>query len=312
MSVQFAVLASGSRGNATLIQAGGAGILLDVGIGPRVLAGRLNSVGSGWQQISVALLTHTHGDHLDDATLQAMARKRVVLFCHEGHRAELRSLPGFRALEATALVRSYGEQPFLTPTGLWVEPVPLRHDSGPTFGFRIEAKAGRWARAVALGYLADTGSWSDTMVDALADVDVLGVEFNHDVDMQRNSGRSPDLIARVLGNRGHLSNAQGAGFLAAVLARSGPGTVRHVVLLHLSQQCNVPDLALGVARAAIRSTGRRIALHAALQATAHPNLWVTPSRRRASGCRSPSTVPSTRAPRSCPWQQASLGIDGDC
>src|SRR6516162_1031256 len=93
-SVQFAVLASGSKGNCTLIQAGGAGVLLDVGIGPRALAGRLHSVGSSWQRIGVALLTHTHGDHFDDATLQAMARKRVVLYCHDGHRAELRSLPG--------------------------------------------------------------------------------------------------------------------------------------------------------------------------------------------------------------------------
>ena len=120
------------------------------------------------------------------------------------------------------------------------------------------------------------------MVEALADVDLLGVEFNHDVEMQRRSGRPPALIARVLGDRGHLSNAQGADFVAAVLARSRPGTIRHLVLLHLSHQCNLPHLALGVARAAIRGTGRRVALHAALQAAAHPNLWLAPARRRAA------------------------------
>jgi phosphoribosyl 1,2-cyclic phosphodiesterase len=316
MSVQFAVLASGSRGNATLIQAGGAGVLVDVGIGPRALAQRLENVGSSWQQIGVVLLTHTHGDHLDDATLRTMARKRVVLYCHEGHHAELRSLPGFRALEAAALARTYGERPFLTPTGLRVEPLPLSHDSEPTYGFRVEAKAHRSARPVALGYLADTGNWSDVMADALADVDVLGVEFNHDVDMQRNSGRPPALIARVLGNRGHLSNAQGAGFVTAVLGRSRPGTVRHVVLLHLSQQCNLPDLALDVARAAIRSTGRRVTVHAALQAAVHPNLWLAPARRRASAGRLPAAPLPVPTPASNPgaarWKQTTLGIDGPC
>ena len=57
-----------------------------MGIGPRSLAHRLASVGSSWERIGVALLTHTHGDHIDDATLQAMARRQVPLYCHEGHR----------------------------------------------------------------------------------------------------------------------------------------------------------------------------------------------------------------------------------
>ena len=66
-----------------------------MGIGPRSLAHRLASVGSSWEQIGVALLTHTHGDHIDDATLHAMARRRVPLYCHEGHRDGLSAQPGF-------------------------------------------------------------------------------------------------------------------------------------------------------------------------------------------------------------------------
>src|SRR3954451_13242452 len=185
MSVQFAVLASGSRGNATLIQAGGAGVLLDLGIGPRAVAQRLESVGSCWERIAAALLTHTHGDHIDDATLHAMARRRVLLYCHEGHRDGLGGHPGFQALAAAGLIRCFGDDPFLTPTGLRVEPLALRHDAGPTFGFRLEISAGRSARPIALGYVADTGMWSAAMADALTDVDLLGVEFNHDVEMQR-------------------------------------------------------------------------------------------------------------------------------
>jgi phosphoribosyl 1,2-cyclic phosphodiesterase len=308
-SVQFAVLASGSRGNATLIQAGGVGLLVDVGIGPRALAHRLESVGSCWERIGAALLTHTHGDHIDDATLQAMARRRVLLLCHEAHREGLASLAGFRALDESGLVRCYGADPFLTPAGLRVEPVPLSHDSGPTFGFRVEGRSGRSGRSVALGYLADTGSWSAATAEALTDVDLLGVEFNHDVEMQRRSGRSQALIARVLGDRGHLSNAQGADFVAAVLARSRPGALRHLVLLHLSQQCNQPRLALGVARLAVRGTGRRVAVHAALQAAAHPNLWVAPARRRTAADRSSRGARSGNS--AGPWQGQFFGFEGD-
>jgi phosphoribosyl 1,2-cyclic phosphodiesterase len=310
MSVQFAVLASGSSANATLIQAGGVGVLLDLGLGPRALAQRLESVGSSWGRIAAALLTHTHGDHVDDATLHAMARRGVTLYCHEGHRAGLERLPGFRALDASDLVRHFADGPFLTPTGLRIEPLPLRHDSGPTFGFRVEVSArGRSGRPVALGYLADTGCWSDALAEAMADVDLLGVEFNHDVEMQRRSGRSPALIARVLGDRGHLSNAQGAGLVEAVLARSRPGTVRHLVLLHLSRQCNLPGLALTVARAAIRGTGRRVALHAAEQAIAHPNVWVAPTRRRPAAGRTPRADPAADPPG--PRQATLLGMDAD-
>lgn len=279
MSVQFAVLASGSRGNATLVRSGGAGLLIDLGIGPRALESRLASVGSGWDHLAAAVLTHTHGDHVEENTLQALARRKVPLYCHEGHRPALARRAGFAELDAAGLVRAYDDRPFLTPAGHGVEPLELSHDGGPTFGFRIEAKPTRGARGVAIGYLADTGCWSAALAEQMTDVNLLAVEFNHDVDMQRRSRRSAALIARNLGDRGHLSNRQGAELVSAVLARSGRSTVRHLVLLHLSEQCNLPRLALGEARAAIRGTGRRVLVHAARQSPAHPNLWVAPGRR---------------------------------
>jgi phosphoribosyl 1,2-cyclic phosphodiesterase len=295
MAVQFAVLASGSRGNATLIRAGGAGLLLDLGIGPRDLSRRLESVGASWRHVGAALLTHTHGDHVDDHNLHRLASHGIPFYCHEQHRPTLRHLPGFRVLDEAGLVRCYDDRPFLTPTGMGVEPVELSHDSDPTFGFRIEAKPARGARPVAIGYLTDTGCWSDRMVEHMAGVDLLGVEFNHDVAMQRGSRRPPLLIERVLGNWGHLSNEQGAGFVSAVLERSPRGALRHLVLLHLSQQCNLPELALRAARGAVRGMGRRIAVHAARQTPAHPLVWLESARRRrvATGPRAHTTRSST-------------------
>ena len=94
MSVQFAVLASGSRGNSTLVRGRGAGLLIDVGIGPRAIGERLESVGATWSRIAAAVLTHTHGDHVDTGAFAEMARRGVSLHCHEAHRTALSARRG--------------------------------------------------------------------------------------------------------------------------------------------------------------------------------------------------------------------------
>jgi phosphoribosyl 1,2-cyclic phosphodiesterase len=125
----------------------------------------------------------------------------------------------------------------------------VAHDE-PTFGFRFSGRADLF-EPLALGYATDLGSWSPELARTLANVDVLALEFNHDVDMEVRSGRSPHLIRRVLGAHGHLSNDQAAALLRAILANSTPARLRHLVLLHLSRQCNRRDLAESAARAAL-------------------------------------------------------------
>jgi len=298
MSVHFAVLASGSRGNSTLVCGRGAGLLIDVGIGPKALAERLKSVGSSWSRIGAAVLTHTHADHVDSSTFAELARRGISLHCHESHRDGLAADSGFLRLQAAGLIRFYDDHPFLAMTGLRVEPIPLRHDGGPTFGFRIEASAERREPPVSLGYVADTGCWSEKMAESLVDVDLLGIEFNHDAGLQRTSRRPEFLIQRNLGDDGHLSNSQGAELLGAVLKKSRAGTIRHVVLLHLSEQCNQPDLAIRAAQDALETAGWRSQVHAALQSLACPSLQVSPLRARPrAGARAPQTTGATRAGR---------------
>src|SRR5262249_19237862 len=99
MPVQFAVLASGSRGNATLVKAGGAGLLADSGIGPRTIERRLVSVGASWSDVRAVVLTHTHGDHIDAASLGRIAAQGIPLYCHEGHLRDLRRLEPLPLLE---------------------------------------------------------------------------------------------------------------------------------------------------------------------------------------------------------------------
>lgn len=279
MAFGFSVLASGSRGNASLIHLEDCAVLLDVGLGPRVLSDRLNMVGNSWQSIRSAIITHTHGDHAHDTTLRWLAQHRILLYCHQSHVAEGGHRPGFRALREAGLIREFDDRPFLIAPGLWVEAFELRH-SGATYGYRIEGKTRRRGRSATLGFVTDTGCWDERVAEALSDVDLLGVEFNHDVEMERRSGRTPALIWRNLGDRGHLSNDQASELLCSILDRSGPGAVTQVVQLHLSEHCNRPVLARESAQSSLRSRDRRARIFTASQSVPLNRILVKPPVRQ--------------------------------
>lgn len=240
---RFTVLGSGSAGNASLLEVEGFGLLIDCGLGPRVLAERLAAVGLSWQAVSTCLVTHTHRDHWNTLTLAHLHRLKIPLVAHPRHHAAMSVRGEYPPLERAGLVRQYAEGEWLGLTpALTCLPVRVPHDSQPTFAFRFEASG--WA----LGFASDVGHVTAGLAAAFAGVDALAVEYNHDERMQRASGRPPILINRVLGNDGHLSNAQAAD-LTRMVARSGE--LRHLVQLHLSRDCNRPDLAAKAGRAAL-------------------------------------------------------------
>ena len=94
------------------------------------------------------------------------------------------------------------------------------------------------------------------------------------MDLEYTSGRSPYLIARVLGEEGHLSNVQAVGLLREVMRLSTPGRLRQVVQLHLSRDCNRPNLAAQAAQAAFVDTASSIRLYTASQDEPGPSLLV--------------------------------------
>jgi phosphoribosyl 1,2-cyclic phosphodiesterase len=288
MSLRFSVLASGSSGNASLIEADGFGVLLDIGLGPRQLAARLAAVGASWASVHAVLLTHTHGDHWNERTLMHLHRLRIPLYCHPDHHVPLRQeSAAFATLRNDKLVHGYQPGVPLTLSAMLdCIPLPLRHDCEATCGFRFHASPDLFGQACTLGYAADLGCWQSALADALADSDILALEFNHDVFLERSSGRSPALILRVLGDRGHLSNVQAADLLREVLRRSQPGRLRHLVQLHLSRQCNRPAMAVDAARVVLGELQADVAVYTAKQEEAGPSLTVgnavSAKRRRRS------------------------------
>src|SRR5262245_7712314 len=108
MAFRFSILASGSSGNAALLEADGFGLLIDAGLGPRQLASRLAGAGASWEKVSAVILTHTHSDHWKDRTLKHLRHLRIPFYCHAAHHDILREFgPAFTDLLSADLVRCY-------------------------------------------------------------------------------------------------------------------------------------------------------------------------------------------------------------
>jgi phosphoribosyl 1,2-cyclic phosphodiesterase len=308
MPVQFTVLASGSAGNASLLEADGFGVLIDAGLGPRQLSERLAAVGASWKRVHAVLLTHTHTDHWNDRTLEHLRRHRIPLHCHPGHLPDLgRGSPAFTGLQAAGLVHAYAcDEQFALGRALACRPFRVRHDNSVTCGFRFEVTADLFGGSFALAYAADLGCWQPELARRMSDVDLLALEFNHEVSLQYASGRSPRLIRRVLGDDGHLSNLQAAALVREVVRLSEPGRLRHLVQLHLSRDCNRPELARAAAAAALAGCDPAVCVHTAEQDQPGPCLSLglsegqaarpRPRPRRARGAR-----PSAPSAYFQPW-----------
>jgi phosphoribosyl 1,2-cyclic phosphodiesterase len=244
MAVRLVVLGSGSAGNATCIEGGGARLLIDAGFSCRDLAARLEAAGVAPQRLDALLITHEHADHVRGAALFSQ-KYRVPVYCTDATYAAagLERQP----LHARRPVRA-GES--FAVGGLRLLPFRVPHDAVETVGYAVESNGTR------VGYATDLGHGADEVRRVLAGCDLLVLESNHDVDMLRR-GPYPEVVKdRVLGRHGHLDNDSAAELLGAVASER----TRLVVLAHVSRTNNRPDLALAAARRRFEALGRRAPL----------------------------------------------------
>lgn len=272
MAFRFSVLASSSSGNASYLEADGFGVLIDFGLAPKTLGRRLEQVFASWDSVKAVLLTHTHGDHWNEATLKVLHECRIPIYCMPVHVEELkRSCPRAEAMETERLFRTFQEAETFDLQAVRVTPFAVPHD-GPTSGFRLEGVRQPWT----LAYATDLGSWNSSLVPCFSDVDILALEFNHDVELERSSGRHGFLVGRVLGHRGHLSNESAAALLSRTLEASSTDRLSHLVMTHLSQQCNSSSLAREAAERVRTKHGRDFEIHVATPN--HPTPCLAPRR----------------------------------
>ncbi len=309
MTARFTVLASGSGGNASLLELDGFGLLIDCGLHPRFLTARLQAVGATWDRISAVVLTHTHTDHWKDATLAELRAKRIPMYAHPKHFAYMERAASFSAFNAAGLTREYsdGRAIELTKT-LTCLPIRVSHDSVPTYGFRVDRTDGEPGPAWSIGYAADLGCGSPELISAFTGVDVLALEYNHDELMERSSSRPRFLVDRVLGDMGHLSNQQAAELTATIAGRSGEGFPAHLVQLHLSKDCNKPELAAVAGREALVGLNPATQVITAKQDVTAKTIHL--SRRPDAANRAAARV-KRAAPKRATAQPSLPGFDGE-
>lgn len=250
MAVSVSVLASGSRGNCALVQTSRTRILVDAGISCKETFKRLRAQGEDPASLTAIVITHEHCDHVYG--LPTLAKKlRIPIFMtgatKQAWAKAMRDDNGAPA-DLTRHEPFHAGRSFQVGD-IAVTPFTIPHDAADPVGFAFRAEG------VKIGFATDLGYVPASVRDHLGKCDMLIMESNHDLEMLRVGPYPWSVKQRVMSRVGHLSNDALADFF-----RNGyDGGAAYVVLAHLSEQNNHPELARRAAEAALGP--RRTLLH---------------------------------------------------
>jgi len=237
--MRLCVLGSGSRGHAVYVEAGRTRVLFDAGFSGKQIRERLGSIGADLDDLSAIVISHEHTDHI--AGLRVLGRKLPVY----ATRGTLSAIEDRFELNGMEIIKP----------GDWCEikdikflPVSLSHDANEPVGFVIEDGSSRAA------VITDLGAVTNVVRHHLKDVALAVVESNHDAKMLRDGPYSWELKQRIKSRRGHLSNTQAANLVSAI---AHPG-LKQVMVAHLSEKNNLPELAKGEAEAALDGNNSKV------------------------------------------------------
>ncbi|MGV6859756.1 MAG: MBL fold metallo-hydrolase [bacterium] len=226
MSLKFASLGSGSKGNGTLIATENHCVLVDCGFSATEASRRIERLGVNPEDIDAILVTHEHGDHISGVGVFSRRYKTPVHITAGTH----------AACRDTAFSNTHTlipDQAFELGD-LNIQPFPVPHDARDPCQFVFSQGQAR------LGLLTDVGSITAHIVDMLNGCDALMLECNHDPDMLQAGPYPPSLCRRVGGDYGHLANGQAE----QLLQRLETSRLTRLIGMHLSEKNNRPDLAL--------------------------------------------------------------------
>lgn len=225
--MRFASLASGSGGNALIVEHGATRVMVDCGLTPRDAELRLARLGLVPADLAAIVVTHEHDDHAGGAL--AFAQKHgMSLHLTYGTCRALGADPA-----AMPLMRVIDSHTPFDVDGLRIQPVPVPHDAREPVQFVLSDGTRR------LAVLTDAGMPTRHIVEMMSGCNALVLECNHDPEMLASGPYPGWLKARVGGPFGHLSNRQSSALLAALDC----SRLQHLVAAHLSASNNRPELA---------------------------------------------------------------------
>lgn len=252
MGLSLCALASGSKGNATLVGDGDTKVLVDAGVSMRELVKRLEVAGCAPSELVGVLVTHIHSDHIGG--LRTLVNKlNVPVYTHYSNTDYLARRLG----SGKNIVELDGTDFYIG--GMTVSPFEVGHDVH-CYGYSFYQNGKKATVAT------DLGEITATVLNSIKDSDILVIESNHDIErLKNNANYSYPLKQRIMSKHGHLSNEECS---AAVCVAAECGA-RQVVLAHLSAENNSPELAYTMAMRALKSrnitAGKDVLLSVAMQ-----------------------------------------------
>ncbi|MEQ8328978.1 MAG: MBL fold metallo-hydrolase [Longimicrobiales bacterium] len=241
--MRVAVLGSGSAGNSTLVCAGNTRVLVDAGFSARDLARRLEILGVDADDIDGVVITHDHGDHTRG--MGVFARRHGTPLHMTAPTREACS----KLLRGGETVVTYRPNRVFSIGDVRVEPFVTVHDAADPVGVALVDEC----TGLRLGVATDLGRPTAQIRHALAGCDLLILEANHDEVLLHTSRYPWSVKRRIASSHGHLSNQAAARFAKELLHPRLAG----VVLAHLSNECNRPDLAMDVVGKVLEGAGWR-------------------------------------------------------
>ena len=248
--LELCTLASGSSGNCLLVTDGRTHLLVDAGISARRICKSLKELGVDPKELSGVLITHEHTDHISGlATLTKQLR--LPVYASRGTGRQL----CYRIAFLEELLRPFQAGDGFSVGDVDVESFPTPHDTAESVGYALSAGGRKAAVVTDLGYVTEAVS------RGIRGADLLVAEANHDVEWLQSGPYPYFLKARILGDRGHLSNEAGAE-LACAAVEDG---ARAVILAHLSSENNTPARAYEIVRAALERRGAAVGADVSLE-----------------------------------------------
>lgn len=230
MGMRFTILASGSTGNAAVIDTRDAKLLVDAGLSARKLEQLMEARDWDPRKLNGILVTHEHSDHIKG--LGVLARKyELPVYANEKTWKAMEKQAGDIPDNQKMIMETGSEKQF---GALRVESFAISHDAAEPVGYCFTDGSLKLSFATDLGYV------SEKVRDKIIDSDVLILESNHDVEMLRIGHYPWNIKRRILSDVGHLSNEAAGEALCDLLVG---GKIRRVYLAHLSRDHNVMDLA---------------------------------------------------------------------
>lgn len=257
--MKFVSLISGSSGNATLISDGTTNLLIDCGASAKALERALTEAGSSIREINAILLTHEHSDHVKGVGVLSRKYGFPIYATAKTHS----SITNVGEINSDLKINITANEDFEVG-GIGITPFTIHHDAADPVGYSFHIGSSK------LTIATDTGYISNGLLENLKGSKAIILESNHDVEMLRCGPYPFYLQQRILGDYGHLSN-EVAARAALELVRSG---TEHIMLGHLSDKNNLPEIALLETHKALTDAGIKIGSDVTLQVAHRADITV--------------------------------------